>query len=86
VLPDVLANAGRVTVSYFEWVQNQTGLYWDAEEVQTRLYKMLEKQALSIFELAEQKQISLRTAAYIQGVARIAEAMAAQGTVAYFQK
>lgn len=85
VLPDVLVNAGGVTVSHFEWVQNRAGLYWEEDEVNERLQVKIDKEANAIFDLAEEKKISLRTAAYLQGVSRIAGAITEQGTREYFQ-
>ena len=84
VLPDVLANAGGVTVSYFEWVQNRAGYYWDEEKVNSRLETCITREARAIFGLADDKKVSLRTAAYLQGVNRIAGAIIQQGTQEYF--
>ena len=85
VLPDVLVNSGGVTVSYFEWVQNRAGYYWKLDEVNTKLKIIMDREARNIFALAEEKNISLRTAAYIYGVQRIAGAISEKGTREYFQ-
>ncbi len=85
VIPDVLANAGGVTVSYFEWVQNRSGYYWEEDEVNSKLHHIMVKESKLIFDLADEKEISLRTAAYLQGVTRIAGAMSERGTREYFQ-
>jgi glutamate dehydrogenase (NADP+) len=85
VIPDVLANAGGVTVSYFEWVQNRAGFYWTEDEVNSKLHTIMKREANLIFDLAINKDISLRTAAYLQGVTRIAGAMSEYGTREYFQ-
>lgn len=86
VLPDVLVNAGGVTVSYFEWVQNRAGLYWEEETVNYQLKDKISKEANVIFDLSEEKEISFRTAAYLQGVKRISGAISEKGTREYFQE
>jgi glutamate dehydrogenase (NADP+) len=85
VLPDVIVNAGGVTVSHLEWVQNRSGLYWEEEAINLRLKEKMSKEANTIFDIAEKKKIRLRTAAYLQGVKRIAGAISEQGTREYFQ-
>ena len=80
----MLTNGGGVTVSYFEWVQNRAGYYWEEERIHDRLKKCMTREAKTIFDLAEGKRISLRTAAYLQGVKRIAGAIDQQGTREYF--
>jgi len=84
VIPDIIANAGGVIVSHLEWVQNRMGDYWSGEAVEKQLRQRLEREANACFNLAEEKAIPLRTAAYIQGVGRIVDAMAQQGTQGYF--
>jgi glutamate dehydrogenase (NADP+) len=85
VIPDILANAGGVTVSYFEWVQNKAGYYWTREEVQQRLKTFLTPEATAIWELSKDKGIDLRIAAYVHALDRIAKAIAAHGTKAFFR-
>ena len=84
VIPDVLANAGGVTVSYFEWVQNRTGLYWDAKTVNERLGNIIQREADRVFALAEDRELTLRSAAYLQALTRIAGAIRERGTRQYF--
>lgn len=84
VLPDILANAGGVTVSYYEWVQNQSGDYWSEEVVRERLEKRMQAQFRTVQALAEGEGISMRTAAYAVALRRINEAVEALGTRSYF--
>lgn len=86
VFPDILTNAGGVTVSYFEWVQNRTGLYWTLDEVNGRLKQMLTAEAEEIWAIAHDKSTSLRTAAYIHALNRVGEAVDAKGTKDYYVK
>jgi glutamate dehydrogenase (NADP+) len=84
VFPDILVNAGGVTVSYFEWVQNRMGFYWTLDEVNSRLKQKMVEEAERIWNLSKEKEISLRTAAYVHALNRLGEAVSARGTKAYF--
>ncbi|MBN4908872.1 Glu/Leu/Phe/Val dehydrogenase [Staphylococcus sp. EG-SA-13] len=79
LVPDVLASAGGVTVSYFEWVQNNQGYYWTEEEVNEKLREKLVKAFDTIYNLSENRKIDMRLAAYIVGIKRTAEAARYRG-------
>ncbi|NKJ71977.1 glutamate dehydrogenase [Rhizobium leguminosarum bv. viciae] len=75
VLPDILANAGGVTVSYFEWVQNRQGDYWPIEDIHARLKTKMEEEGAAIWACAKDKNITLRSAAYVHALSRLVDAI-----------
>jgi len=81
VLPDFLANAGGVTVSYFEQVQNTYNFYWSLEEVQQRLDEKMTRAFHGVHEMYEREKVNMRQAAYLVSVARVAEACKLRGWV-----
>jgi glutamate dehydrogenase (NAD(P)+) len=79
VVPDILANAGGVTVSYFEWVQDIQAYFWSEDEVNARLRRIMEEAYVQVLELAEDRKVTMRQAATILGVQRVAEAHTTRG-------
>ncbi len=82
VVPDILANAGGVAVSYFEWVQDRYGYFWPESDVNARLEDNMVKAFAAVWENSKQFDVNLRTAAYILAVQRIMEARALRGLYA----
>jgi glutamate dehydrogenase (NAD(P)+) len=79
VVPDILANAGGVTTSYFEWVQDRHGYFWEEHEVNERLEHLMRRAFGNVLARTKQHRINMRTAAYVQGVDRVAKVIKLRG-------
>lgn len=79
MVPDILANAGGVTVSYFEWVQNLQNLLWSEDEISKRLHHILKQAFAEVLDIAREKRVDMRTAALNLGVSRVARALKLRG-------
>ena len=82
VVPDILANAGGVTVSYLEWVQDRMGYFWDEDEVNRRLNVVMSRSFAEVHEMAEKHDVGMRIGAYMLGVDRVSKVMKMRGVYA----
>lgn len=72
VIPDILANAGGVVVSYFEWVQDRMGYFWDERDVNNRLHRLMQKAFRRVLDRTKTSNVNMRTSAYMEGIDRVA--------------
>jgi glutamate dehydrogenase (NAD(P)+) len=79
VVPDILANAGGVTGSYFEWVQGLQAFHWQIDAVHQNLHRFLDNAFEQVYDFSQQKNVTMRQGAFMLAVARVAEALEQRG-------
>jgi len=79
VVPDILANAGGVVVSYFEWIQGVQAFFWSEDEVNHQLQRVMDSAFGEVLEMSQREEVDMRNAAYMLAIKRIADAMEARG-------
>jgi glutamate dehydrogenase (NAD(P)+) len=82
VVPDILANAGGVTVSYFEWVQDRAGYFWPEDVVNDRLREIMTRSFADVLDLSRERKVNMRTAAYMLAISRVASVHRLRGIYA----
>ena len=82
VVPDILANAGGVTVSYFEWVQDRVGYFWSLARVNRRLERMMRTSFEAVYEMAAKHNVPLRIGAYVLAIDKVAKTLKVRGIYA----